>query len=111
MLYCKKCSSLYEDGRCPTCGSRNSRPAGQGDVCFLTEKAVMWSDMLADVLGQNGVPFTSKNVRGAGLAVKTGLMSERVRFYVFYENYDEARDIVDELFSGRSGDVDEAGLQ
>lgn len=35
----------------------------------------------------------------AGMAMKIGLMNERIRFYVFYGHLAEAKMIVDELFS------------
>lgn len=41
----------------------------------------------------------SENVFGAGMAMKIGLMNERIRFYVFYGHLAEAKIIVDELFS------------
>ena len=55
--------------------------------------------MLADVLNQQKIPFVQKNVFGTGMAMKTGLMNERVHFYVFYGYLAEAKKIVDELFS------------
>lgn len=55
--------------------------------------------MLADVLNQQKKPFVQKNVFGAGMAMKIGLMNERIRFYVFYGHLAEAKIIVDELFS------------
>ena len=45
------------------------------------------------------IPFVQKNVFGAGMAMKIGLMNERIRFYVFYGHLAEAKMIVDELFS------------
>ena len=66
---------------------------------FLTEKEQLWSGMLADVLNQQKIPFVQKNVFGAGMAMKIGLMNERIRFYVFYGHLAEAKMIVDELFS------------
>ena len=72
---------------------------GPNDLCFLTEKEQLWSGMLADVLNQQKIPFVQKNVFGAGMAMKIGLMNERIRFYVFYGHLAEAKIIVDELFS------------
>lgn len=76
------------------------------DLCFLTEKEQLWSGVLADVLNQQKIPFVQKNVFGTGMAMKTGLMNERVRFYVFYGYLAEAKKIVDELFSSFSEEND-----
>ena len=62
--------------------------------------------MLADVLNQQKILFVQKNVFGTGMAMKTGLMNERVRFYVFYGYLAEAKKIVDELFSSFSEEND-----
>ncbi len=53
--------------------------------------------MLADVLNQQKIPFVQKNVFGAGMAMKIGLMNEDC-YYVFYGHL-AAKMIVDELFS------------
>ena len=98
-LYCENCYILFEGKRCPVCGRKSSRGPEPSDPCFLTEKEQIWSDMLADVLKQNGIPFMQENVLGAGLALKTGPLRERVRFYVLYSQLPEAADIVDGLFS------------
>ena len=71
-LYCENCYILFEGKRCPVCGRKSSRGPEPSDPCFLTEKEQIWSDLLADVLKQNGIPFMRENVLGAGLALKTG---------------------------------------
>ena len=98
-LYCENCYILFEGKRCPVCGRKSSRGPEPSDPCFLTEKEQIWSDLLADVLKQNGIPFMRENVLGAGLALKTGPLRERVRFYVLYGQMTEASDIVEGLFS------------
>ncbi|MBP5665287.1 MAG: hypothetical protein J6X87_03315 [Clostridia bacterium] len=73
----------------------------------MTEQNVIWSGLLADVLKQNGIEFVERNVLGAGLAFKTGMMSERVRFYVFFSRLGDAETIVEGLFSA-ADEADEA---
>jgi hypothetical protein len=97
--YCGICCRLFDGKRCPVCGRRSTRDVEPDDLCFLTEKEMIWSGMLADVLKQRGIPFTQKSVLGAGLAAITGTVCERVRFYVFYSQLEEAGAIVEELFS------------
>lgn len=103
-MYCEKCGIIFEGKRCPVCGDQNVRPPIPRDLCFLTEQETMWAEMLEDVLKQNDIPCLTKNVLGAGLALKVGPMSERVRFYVPYLHLQNAKAIVDELFSAQRGD-------
>ncbi|MBE6990794.1 MAG: hypothetical protein E7426_08670 [Ruminococcaceae bacterium] len=100
MMYCEKCRVLVSDGVCPICSDSTLRVPLADDFCFLAEKEALWSALLADVLTQNEIPFVQENVLGAGFALKVGPMWERVRFYVPYGRLEEARGLVDELFSG-----------
>lgn len=72
------------------------------DLCFLTEKDLLWGGMLADVLKQNRIPFLTKNRLGAGMALKVGPAMERVRFYVPCSHIGQAKRLVDALFAGDS---------
>lgn len=98
-LYCDNCFLAFEGERCPSCGRKKCRDAKDDDLCYLTEQNVIWSGLLADVLKQNGIEFVERNVLGAGLAFKTGMMSERVLFYVFFSRLGDAETIVEGLFS------------
>jgi len=98
-LYCDNCFLAFEGERCPSCGRKKCREAKDDDLCYLTEQNVIWSGLLADVLKQNGIEFVERNVLGAGLAFKTGMMSERVMFYVFFSRLGDAETIVEGLFS------------
>lgn len=69
------------------------------DMCFLTEKELLWSDMLEDVLKQNNIPVFTKKMLGIGMALKVGPMCERVRIYVPYSYLQEAQMIIESLFS------------
>ena len=97
--YCEKCSIPFTGDRCPECGKKRDRYVQPDDICFLTEKELIWSSMLADILKQENIPFMQKNVFGAGITLRTGPMTERVRFYVFYKHLAEATDIVNAYFS------------
>ncbi len=98
-MYCEKCSLIIDAGRCPVCGSRKVREPLPKDPCFLTEQDYVFSGILEDVLTQNGILFQKKGIMGAGLAAIVGPMLERNRFYVPYEQLDDARSVTDELFS------------
>ncbi len=68
------------------------------DMCFLTEKSPIWAGMLADVLEQHGVPFFQESSLGAGLAIKAGSLSERIRFFVPASQLAMGKELVEELF-------------
>lgn len=70
-----------------------------GEMCFLTEQSPIWAGMLADVLGQHGVPFYQESSLGAGLAIKTGGLSERIRFFVPASHHAAAKELVEEMFA------------
>lgn len=107
-MYCERCSIIFEENRCPFCGNQNVRPPMPDDLCFLIEQETMWAEMLKDVLKKNDIPCLTKNVLGAGLALKVGPMLERVRFYIPYSHLQNAKVIVDELFSApQEGDENE----
>ena len=101
MKYCAHCGGLTENDVCPSCGNRKLRPPEAGDLCFLVEKESLWSDMLADVLDQNGIPCMKKSSMGAGLAIRAGALFETFRFYVTYRDLERAQELVEELFSAK----------
>ncbi len=107
--YCKVCGLLFDEEKCPKCGRKSECSAGPDDLCFLTEQEAVWSDMLADVLKQENIPFIPKKVLGAGLAIKTGPMRERVRFFVFFRDLPEATALLKALFSPSGEEGDENG--
>ena len=69
------------------------------DICFLTEQDYVSSGMLEDVLQQNEIRFLKKDVMGAGVAIKVGPMLERSRFYVPFEQLEDAMSVVEDLFA------------
>jgi len=98
-MYCEKCDILFEENVRPVCGNKKVREPADDDPCFLVEKEMMWGDMLADVLKQNGIPFFYKRTLGAGLALRAGPMFERYIFFVPYAQLSKAKDIVEGMFS------------
>lgn len=84
-MYCTKCQTVYEDDRCPICGSRKSRPVLPEDICFFAEENSLQAGILEDLLKQEGIPVLKKSTVGAGMAMKAGAIFERFRFYVRYE--------------------------
>ncbi len=103
-MYCAKCQKIIPTRTCADCGSYWVREACAEDVCYLTEKEQIWSEMLEEVLRQNGVPFLVRRTLGAGLSMSVGPMLECHRIYVPFGALDRALALVDELFPGDEGD-------
>ena len=74
-------------------------------LCLLTEREMVWSAVLADVLAKNGIPFVKEPVQGAGVAAYVGEAAVACRFYVPEERLAAARLLAEELFGG-AGDGD-----
>ncbi len=99
MMYCEKCRIVFSAAACPICGNEKIWNPDAQDTCFLTEKDHIWSGMLEDVLKQHNIPVLTQSNIGAGMAIKTGPLFERIRFYVPFSCLREATAIVEELFS------------
>ena len=85
-------------------------PAGdvpQGEMCFLTEQAMVWAGVLADVLAQKRIPFVKESSIGAGLAIRTGALMETFRFFVPQSRLEEAKELVEGMFAGEDEDKSE----
>lgn len=98
-MYCEQCGTLFEANRCPECGSEDVRMPLPDDLCFLTERELMWGEMLEDVLRQHRIPVLEKRLLGAGVTARIGPMFERVRLYVPYSHLPEAQEAAMGLFS------------
>lgn len=80
---------------------QDKRPSdvGTDDLCFLVEKEQPWSEVLADILEQNEIPFYKKGNMGAGLSIKVGPLFEKFQFYVPQSYLQKAQSLVNELFA------------
>ena len=101
MNFCENCGHLTaESMRCPNCAKkRKLRAPRADDFCFLTEKGVIWAEMLMDVLKKNGIVYTYRARMGTGLSTYVGPALDQYQVFVPYAQYEAASDIVTELFS------------
>ena len=80
--------------------SPSPHPSEQSnEMCFLTEQSPIWAGMLADVMQQHSIPFIKESSLGAGLALKMGPLSEKIRFFVPPSCLTAAAELVQELFA------------
>ena len=105
-MYCERCLTLFDGPAtvCPACGKRSIREAQHSDFCFLAEKNALWGPVLADVLQQNGIRFRQRSMLGAGLTSTIGANLEQFRFYVPYEQFAAAQEVLDSLFAPPDAD-------
>ena len=99
MLYCDDCRLAFEgSSRCPSCGNEDVRTPLPEDFCFLIEINAMFADILKSVLDGNDIPSLASSTIGAGLRVRGGAMFDRIRFYVRYDDLQEAKEIAYTMF-------------
>lgn len=98
-MYCTHCNLIVNISKCPVCGNKNLREPEADDYCYLTEKETIWAGAMSDILTENGIPFITKNLLGAGLAAKMGPALERTKFYVPYSHYTVAQELERQYFS------------
>ena len=67
------------------------------DFVLLTEKEAMWSEMLKEVLQDNGIPCVAVPVFGAGFTLRTGVQ-ERLKIFVPPDQKLRAEELMYELF-------------
>ena len=106
-MYCPQCRRLIDTSKCPYCRKWNVREPEAQDPCLVYAGSQIWADMAADVLGQQDIPCFTQSSRGAAIAMLTGLMSEEYEVYVPYAVYDQAKEIVEQLFSAENIVTDE----
>ncbi len=97
-MYCEKCNRITDGGKCPSCGRKNLRLPRMEDFCFLSEQTPLWVQSLQDLLRDNGVEYVTRNVYGVAHAKMTGV-PERVRFFVRYGQYHQAKELEQAFFS------------
>ncbi|MBQ4423383.1 MAG: hypothetical protein II872_03610 [Clostridia bacterium] len=98
-LYCESCMKLVEGEICPRCRSRKLREPEAGDFCLVEEVPYMQAEMLKELYADNGIPCTTRSALGAAITVKLGVNVGRVRLYVPFERFDEAKDLYDAFFN------------
>ncbi|NMD37203.1 MAG: hypothetical protein GYA87_00810 [Christensenellaceae bacterium] len=106
IMYCEKCKNIVNSTPCPLCKGKNVREIKEDDLVYIVEKRAMWAEMLMDVLRQEEIPFSYRNILGAALSMSVGREKESYIFYVPYIYLDKAKNIVESLFSGEGFEID-----
>jgi len=98
MYFCEKCNAAHPVNVCPDCHSRGLREVEPDDYCFLTEREVMWADMLRAALADVDIESAYRPVFGAAMSVSMGKALERHQIYVPYDCYEAALAVMFSLF-------------
>lgn len=98
--YCEVCMKLVDTDKCEDCGNKHLREVEAHDFVLLTELDSLFAGVLEDVLKQHSIKYITKSKMGAGLTALVGNALDKISFYVPMELFDEASNIVDELFGG-----------
>lgn len=97
-MYCKHCRQVMDNDFCPDCRKATRMPEAD-DICFLAERSHPWSDILCDVLKQEGIPFLRQSNLGHGLMSMIGQGLELESIYVNWKDWERAVDVAAGLFS------------
>ena len=101
-MYCENCMKLVDGPICPRCRNRKLREPESGDFCLVAEAPYVQAEMLKELFADNGVPFTERSSLGAAITVELGVNVGRVRLYVPYDRFDEAKSLYEAFFGGNA---------
>lgn len=96
MMYCSDCMAVAGQV-CECCGNKKTRPLQKEDPVYLTTKEKLLSGGVEDVLTENGIVYLKRGELGTGLANRIGFAFERYHFFVAYENYEEAKKLLERI--------------
>lgn len=103
LLFCDNCNGLTSEVVCHKCGKPTRKPQ-TGDMCFVQELSGISTNMFADALSNNDIKFVQvPNFSGAN---RYNTPSS-YKFYVRYENYDEAVEVLSAIWGGNDETVDD----
>ena len=97
-MYCERCNRLVYKVKCSGCGRQDLRMPQSDDFCYLTEPEHLWTQALRDILTDTGIEFLERSIYGAGQVKRTGI-PQRVRFFVRYRDYQNAKELNEAFFN------------
>ncbi len=93
MYYCENCKLLSDSDICPFCESETLREVKDEDLCFLTEKGIVYSGVLRGALLRESIPYRAHSVISSCRTARPGPAVETYRFFVPYEFLSRAKEI------------------
>ncbi len=99
MKYCPKCMTLCEE-KCRLCGSKKVVEPDDCSPVYLISQNFVFIGAIEDLLKDHGIPCLRHSRHAeAALSVTLGHVQEMWDFYVPYGKLDEAKELMDMLFS------------
>ena len=98
LLYCKDCLTVSRSESCPLCGRKLHLPALEDDLCRLADLGPFESELLAQLLRNQDIPFHQQNT--SGLVPVMGLWAESWRFFFHCANLEQAQEPLAALDAG-----------
>ena len=95
LFYCKDCMAASPAETCPFCGQTLHLPALEDDLCRLADLGTLESDLLAQLLRDQNIPFHRQST--SGLVSVLGSFTETWRFFVHCANLERARELLGAL--------------
>lgn len=83
MKFCENCNAATNKPFCPFCGTTKLRDVADDDFCFLAETQGGDGAKLADMLEENGIPYSAMPY-GSGTESRLALPLSGYRIYVPY---------------------------
>lgn len=105
-FYCEHCNGLTDEQVCPKCGRVTEKPQN-GDMCYVNEFGGMAANMFADALSGCGIQFIQVPVFSGYNMLNT---PDGYKFYVKYEQYAQASEIIDDIWGGHEQQDDSASV-
>ena len=99
--YCKKCRTLVvvnSKGKCFLCNCKTEKPQ-DNSVIYLVTKEFVVAGMLEEMLKNNNIQYLKESIYGAGIT--KGAMFDQFSFYVKFDDYEKAKQLLDEYFNNQ----------
>ena len=95
MNYCEQCAALQEGETCTNCKSKKKTlPVKETDIVLLGSVNAFMADMIEPILKDENIPYIRKGTKGSALTAYAGTMGEVIHFYVSYNLYAKAMELV-----------------
>ncbi|MHB1153101.1 MAG: hypothetical protein ACYCWE_04950 [Eubacteriales bacterium] len=98
-MYCNKCKMMFDNNFCPTCKLKAINEPKADDFVFLVEKDAITSDIIEGVFKDNNIIYIKKGNRGAAFSIIAGPLFENFKFYVPYDKYNYANELINAYFT------------
>ncbi|MCI9576653.1 MAG: hypothetical protein HFJ84_08345 [Clostridiales bacterium] len=98
LKYCKACMILTDSKICPYCGRKKLPLAQSRDIVFLCRKGLFESGLLENAFEEKKILYQKVANQGAGITLQVGNILETFDFYILYQDFDLAQELLVTMF-------------